>query len=403
MLSFRQLVFCISLISLVSSINFSAQADLDTSKMKIDSKNLPTFEKSPVLRSKSTSASEWSSLFSIIVMSAAMFAGGYLAGLLPLFYTLSEDKILKVSFFGAGLLVGSALAVIIPEGIGTIHEATNQQRSLQPHSHLNAHSHAVSGGKSAAALDTEKLKAEVGGIVDHKHHSHTAGEEKPEHEDHAGHQVVGLVLVVGFAFMLLIDQLGGPGGHSHGGSAGASTGPLSGSASTSQLSTAFRRSRSFTATLGLILHALADGIALGAAACTGQSHIQAVVFIAIMLHKAPNGFGLVSYLLHEGLETRRIKRHLLFFSCSAPSGAMLTFFFLKSIQHLERRSLTSEQDPTDNTAYLTGLAMLFSAGTFLYAALHTLILDLRTFHLSTVLLFRHCLISKAYGLSHLFD
>ena len=364
MLRLKQLVLCIYLFSLVWLMNISAQSDLDTpKKISIDSKNSAAFEKLPILRPKITATSEWSSLFSIIVMSAAMFAGGYLAGLLPLFYSLSEDKIIKVSFFGAGLLVGSALAVIIPEGIGTIHEATNAQRSLESHTHLDAHSHVANEGKPAAFVESEKLKS--GENLGHKHHSHSAAEEKPEHDDHAGHQVVGLVLVVGFAFMLLIDQLGGASGHSHGGSAGSAPTSLSASASASQLSGALRRSRSFTATLGLILHALADGIALGAAACTGQSHIQAVVFIAIMLHKAPNGFGLVSYLLHEGLEARRVKRHLLFFACSAPSGAMLTFFFLKSLQHMERRSLTSGQEATDNTAYVTGLAMLFSAGTFL--------------------------------------
>ena len=53
-----------------------------------------------------------------------------------------------------------------------------------------------------------------------------------------------------------------------------------------------------------------------------------IVFLAIMLHKAPAAFGLVAFLLHEGLEKARIKRHLLAFALSAPIGAFLTYFSL---------------------------------------------------------------------------
>lgn len=43
--------------------------------------------------------------------------------------------------------------------------------------------------------------------------------------------------------------------------------------------------RTFTATLGLLVHAAADGIALGAAATTSHSEVEMIVFVAIMLHK----------------------------------------------------------------------------------------------------------------------
>lgn len=47
-----------------------------------------------------------------------------------------------------------------------------------------------------------------------------------------------------------------------------------------------------------------------------------------MLHKAPASFGLVTFLLHEGLEKHRIKKHLLAFSLAAPIGAFVTYFCL---------------------------------------------------------------------------
>ena len=52
-------------------------------------------------------------------------------------------------------------------------------------------------------------------------------------------------------------------------------------------------------TTGLVVHAAADGIALGAASLTDKAEIEFIIFLAIMLHKAPAAFGLTSFLLHE--------------------------------------------------------------------------------------------------------
>lgn len=71
---------------------------------------------------------------------------------------------------------------------------------------------------------------------------------------------------------------------------------------------------------------VADGVALGAAATTSHTDVEMIVFLAIMLHKAPAAFGLVTFLMHEGLERNKIKKHLLAFSLAAPVGAFITFF-----------------------------------------------------------------------------
>ncbi|XP_038840405.1 zinc transporter ZIP9-like [Salvelinus namaycush] len=76
-----------------------------------------------------------------------------------------------------------------------------------------------------------------------------------------------------------------------------------------------------------------------------------------MLHKAPAAFGLVSFLMHAGLERNRIRKHLLVFALAAPVLAMVTFVGL---------SQSSKEALSDVNA--TGVAMLFSAGTFLYVA-----------------------------------
>lgn len=112
-----------------------------------------------------------------------------------------------------------------------------------------------------------------------------------------------------------------------------------------------------TVTVGLVVHAAADGVALGAAASTQHNDVEFIVFLAIMLHKAPAAFGLVTFLLHEGLSRRQIRRNLLMFAFAAPIMTLVTFFMLGS-----------EQKARLDSGNGTGLAMLFSAGTFLYVS-----------------------------------
>ncbi|XP_061399886.1 zinc transporter ZIP9 [Musca vetustissima] len=102
---------------------------------------------------------------------------------------------------------------------------------------------------------------------------------------------------------------------------------------------------------------LVDGVALGAAATTSHQDVEIIVFLAIMLHKAPAAFGLVSFLLHEKIERHQIRKHLGIFCLSAPLLTLLTYF-----------GIGQEQKETLNSVNATGIAMLFSAGTFLYVA-----------------------------------
>ena len=73
--------------------------------------------------------------------------------------------------------------------------------------------------------------------------------------------------------------------------------------------------------------------------------------------QAPAAFGLVSFLMHAGLERNRIRKHLLVFALAAPAMSMLTYLGL---------SKSSKEALSEVNA--TGVAMLFSAGTFLYVA-----------------------------------
>ncbi|XP_057197408.1 zinc transporter ZIP9 isoform X2 [Triplophysa rosa] len=188
-------------------------------------------------------------VWGVILISLAMFVGCLVLGIIPLLLNLSEQKLQLITVLGAGLLCGTALSIIIPEGVELVQESWKESQVR------------MSGRYSV------------------------------------------------------------------------------------------------TATLGLVIHAAADGVALGAAAGSSQVSVQVLVFFAVILHKAPAAFGLVSFLMHAGLERKTIQKHLLVFSAAAPLLAIGTYFIL-----------SASNSSSQNRLSATGIGMLFSAGTFLYVA-----------------------------------
>ena len=113
-------------------------------------------------------------------------------------------------------------------------------------------------------------------------------------------------------------------------------------------------------TIGLVTHSLADGISLGASiavsASEGSQHssLDLIVFVAIMVHKAPAAFGLCAVLLREGASRAHIRKALVFFAVAAPLGAVVTFLVLRLVGSSNNMDLP----------WWTGMALLFSGGTF---------------------------------------
>lgn len=109
--------------------------------------------------------------------------------------------------------------------------------------------------------------------------------------------------------------------------------------------------------VGMSLHTLTDGFALGTAIDAG---VGASVFLAILFHKMPSSFSLAAILLHERYAARRTILLTAIFSLMLPLGALL--FFLLS-------GLVSQEA-------FGPRALGFSAGTFLHLAVADLIPDL---------------------------
>ncbi|KAI9846438.1 MAG: hypothetical protein M1837_004029 [Sclerophora amabilis] len=368
-------------------------------------------------------------LFMLLSLSTVMAIASFLAGSLPLSFSLSQSQLRSISTIGMGLLVGTSLIVIIPEGIETLYTASptdhvHRRRDMYNKAldirwsnpshpsdvvydsagleHWNIRRNEVDDvdsphgfpGPSIPKEDTSSTTPETSTPeTDPEETSRQEGDDNPPpgsdtsddppvdaHEGKSPHAYVGLSLILGFVLMYLIDQIpqhapGGAMAHhepsyisldnlSQGPRRGASPGGRRGEDGFSTSYTP-QQSRSLSTTLGLVIHAAADGIALGASSSSPDTSLGLLIFIAIMVHKAPAAFGLTSVLLKQGLTKRQARAHLSIFSLAAPVGAIATW----SVVHVLRGK---DVDGGQGTQWWTGILLLFSAGTFLYVAMHTM-------------------------------
>ncbi|KAJ3179280.1 hypothetical protein HK101_010051 [Irineochytrium annulatum] len=291
-----------------------------------------------------------------LLLSLCMFFGSFTAGNIPLALHFSEDKLRLLSTFGSGLLVGTALIVIVPEGVETLYAVQEAsvirsdtgdshgkneagvpaldnvgaepegvrdggREFMSPegagdHVHDHVHDHGAAdvvperspvfplgsegdppvpvpgrgrrlksrsgeeagyamykpqGPARRAALKAPAVNAGSSGHVYHRVEEPPAAEEEEGEDGHAHHEhaveangYIGPSLMLGFLFMLLIDQIGSAHAHEHSHVSvadlkdGVAPPPNRG------------EKKKMAATIGLVVHAAADGIALGAASASSE-------------------------------------------------------------------------------------------------------------------------------------
>ena len=110
--------------------------------------------------------------------------------------------------------------------------------------------------------------------------------------------------------------------------------------------------------VGMSMHTLVDGFALGAASV--QPELGALVFLAILAHKIPNSFSLSAILLSEGYGRRRAIVMNAAFALMVPIGAGI-YLLLREAVHMQT---------------FAPLALAASAGTFLHLSLSDILPDL---------------------------
>ena len=101
--------------------------------------------------------------------------------------------------------------------------------------------------------------------------------------------------------------------------------------------------------LGLSIHSLTAGVALGAGIAVPE--ISLMVFLAIVLHKLPESFSLSCILLQAKFHKKRIITIMFLFAFAVPVGALIAVHLLTSM-------------PGD----VIGWALAFAGGTFLHIA-----------------------------------
>ena len=121
-----------------------------------------------------------------------------------------------------------------------------------------------------------------------------------------------------------------------------------------------------SAFIGIALHSLIDGIALGSGLLVPG--LGFVVFMAILGHKAPEVFSLTTVLLHGPMNKAKIALINIFVWAMIPLGAVVAYSFLRS------------HDPN-----WIGKALGFSAGTFLHISLSDLLPEVHKHGISKAL------------------
>ncbi len=109
--------------------------------------------------------------------------------------------------------------------------------------------------------------------------------------------------------------------------------------------------------LGLSVHTLIDGFALGAS--SGKAELGLLVFLAILAHKIPNAFSLSAILRHEGYSRARALAMNAGFALMIPLGAGLYLLLRNLVQ----------------AGTFTSFALAASAGTFLHLAFSDILPD----------------------------
>ena len=249
----------------------------------------------------------------VFVFAVIMFISVAAFGYIPLSLELSSKNLKKLTAIGAGVLIASAFLVVITEALELFEAHEDDDSKIAGSIALVMLE--VEHGDIDADQAIEEIETLVGGHDEHEHEdSHdeesteeslsesvlhvieeveegeinatmgleeieeliTASAHSHDEEGHIEPSTLGLAILFGFVLMLLLETFGLPHAVHH---------------------DEDKDILGLSATIGLIAHAAADGLAVGASV-SSSTETGLIVFVAIMLHKGPAAFGLSSFLKH---------------------------------------------------------------------------------------------------------
>ncbi|KAJ1823811.1 hypothetical protein GGH91_000283 [Coemansia sp. RSA 2671] len=355
-------------------------------------------------------------VFRLILEGLAMFAGSWAAGCVPLYVRMDQSKFNLLALFGAGLLIGAALAVILPEGVETLSRSLLSHKTktetddtlvesmnttigwtlvagfslmflidnLFPTAHSHADTPDAPDNDSAACLDDIQMVPRGNGraLGNSDFTLNDARQPYPQNA-RADESMTSLAIANGDDSPRSADP-GDDWRHSaavHQQQMPPARPQPRWRRLLGRLASALSPRYLPSTLIGILVHSCADGLALGAAVASAHaadngknsddahsSSLEIIVFMALLLHKAPAAFGLITTLKQQGYAAYKLSVWLTVFAASAPLAALATFSIFLLAQPAGGRHEKSE-----GTQPWAGIVMLFSAGTFMYVAMaHTL-------------------------------
>lgn len=217
----------------------------------------------------------------LFAVTLVMAATTFISSIAPLkFFTVSGTNLTYLTNFSVGVLVGTALLIVLPEGVEILNEGMCKLTSF----------------------------------------------------------TVGLPILVGFVLMFTIEKFVGHNGNDRI-SYSATTNTNSTTSSVfdeERIAFTVGSVLKSSITLGLLVHAAVDGISLGSSFADQDSTLQFVMVIALIIHKIPTAFSLGTILSKERLEDKVLLIHLGLFALLTPVLTWITFtiigFFNTNIQ-----------------------------------------------------------------------
>lgn len=250
----------------------------------------------------------------LFLMMVVSLVAGFVPAYLPFVLRglLTEKTLRWLTGLAAGILLAAALLIAIPEGF----EIVAQNMEVASEHHAEEH---IEGDDVSSMQITDVMN--------------WAGP--------------GVMVLAGFLVMMMIESLGvghsiheehhnheGDYGHAH---------------------VHHPRVLSGVVAIGLTVHALTDGLAIGAGMATGALDVAVPQLVGVVFHKIPAAFSLGVFVLHEVRQSRATLRsaffYIILFAISTPAALYLSWYGLGNMNEL-----------------WTGIVLLFSAGTFLYVA-----------------------------------